>query len=75
MSYQDTGAYDNLRDFIKRKEFCQRLKNQLIGQMAIKNRVFQDREKSCDAETRHNMAEIIKKLDDTVAMMTSKQRK
>ena len=75
MSYQDTGAYNNLRDFIMRKEFCERLKNQLIGQMAIKNRDYYDREKSCDAENRQKIAEIMKALNDTVDMISHKQLK
>lgn len=74
MSYQDNGIYDNLRDFIKRAEFCERLKNQLIGQMAIKNRVYKNREKSCDAETRQKIAEIIKRLDNTIEMISHRKQ-
>lgn len=73
MSYQDTGVYDNLRGFVRRKEFCERLKNQLIGQLAIKNRVYRDRERSCNAKTRQKMVEIIKKLNDTIDAISHKE--
>lgn len=74
MSYQDTGKYDNLRDFVKRKEFCERLKYQLIGQEAIKNRLLQGEDTYCDAKTKQKIAEIIKKLDDVTDMISHKQQ-
>lgn len=68
MSYQDTGKYENLRGFTKRKEFCEQLINQLIGQLAIKNRTsFCGRSVYCDAGTRCKIEKIIKNLNDTVA--------
>lgn len=37
MTYRDTGAYDNLRGFVARKAFLERLKYFLIGQQYIRN--------------------------------------
>lgn len=72
MLYQDSGKYDNLRDYIRRREFCRQLYHLTVCQEALRNSgpqiqigpVLLDRK--CSLSTRRRLARVAEKLERTL---------
>lgn len=73
MRYEDSGAYHNLKDYQERKLFCQRLRNLLVGQKAIRNRRAWIRNRPCSPGTVRKLDMLIQKLDDTIQELSALQ--
>lgn len=76
MCYQDSGIYDNLRDYKKRKEFCKLLYHTLLCQKGIRNRkaLWRD-DLSCSVATRKEIDRVAAKLKDTIQVLSKLQKK
>jgi len=76
MRYEDSGRYDNLRNYEKRKDFCELLRDLLRCQEIIGNREERGRiGLSFRFWTRRKIEKIVKKLDDTIETLSKIQPK
>lgn len=74
MRYQGSGRYDNLRNYQQRMEFCWRLRYMLIAQHSVYNRKWLWKEGlRCSPATRKKLDRIIKKLEETIQMLSGLQ--
>lgn len=80
MCYQDSGKYDNLRNYKKRREFCELLYNTTVCQMAIRNSGFQFRiganlvDREGTLVTRRKINQIAQKLENTMRIILRMQK-
>lgn len=66
MTYRDSGKYQNLAGYRQRLEFCRHLRNALVAQQMVQNRMGLRRKGlPCTPTVRRQLAELISKLDDT----------
>lgn len=80
MRYRDGGKYNNLKNYEKRKDYCELLKYTLICQEVIRNR---ERGRNshkrvmlrCTLRTRRKIEKIVAKLDDTIQILSQLQSK
>lgn len=71
MQYKDSGKYNNLRHYESRREFCRLLRNTLICQEIIKNRVKGKKHHfNCTASTKLKMEKAVAKLDRTIEILS-----
>lgn len=80
MCYQDSGKYNNLKNFEKRIDFCELLRNMLICQEVLQNRgrIKNNRGKihlNCTAATKRKLNQIVAKLDSTLQVLWQLQKK
>lgn len=81
MRYRDSGKYDNLRNYEKRREFCELLYNTAVCQMAIRNSAFQFRlgtnlvDRPGSLLTRRSIDRIAQKLENTMWIISEMQKK
>ena len=71
MRFRDSGAYDNLRDYRQRLDFCKRLRHTLLGQQMVRNRrVLWQGNLPCTRPVRRELDRIIAKLEGTIRIVS-----
>lgn len=71
MGYQDSGKYDNLRNYDRRREFCSLLYHTLLCQKGIRNRrVLWMDHLPCSPSTRREIDRTAAKLKDTIHVLS-----
>lgn len=76
MGYQDSGKYDNLRNYEKRREFCELICHTLLCQKGIQNRkVLWMDDLPCSASTRREIDRTAAKLRNTIRVLSELQKR
>ena len=76
MRYQGSGAYNNLRDYQQRLDFCQRLRHTLLGQKMVRNRkVWWRGSLPCLRATAQKLDRAAAKLEGTILALQKQQKK
>lgn len=76
MCYQDSGKYDNLRNYEQRIKFCELLRDTLLGQIVIRNRrLLWKGNLPCSFTVRREFDQLTAKLEHMVRLLSNLQRK
>lgn len=81
MHYQDSGKYDNLRNYERRREFCELLYNTAVCQKAIRNSGFQFRiganlvDRPGSLVTQRKINRVVQKLENTMQVISEMQKR
>lgn len=74
MAYRGSGAYNNLRGYQERLDFCRRLRWLLLCQESVRNRRFLwVKELPCSAGTARKLRRAVEKLDMTIRALSQQQ--
>jgi hypothetical protein len=68
MKYKDSGKYDNLRDYTKRREFCEKLKYMTMCQSELLNA-------NCTDFATHRLVQAVAKLDAIIGVIAELEQK
>ena len=76
MYYRDSGKYDNLRNYEKRKEFCELLHHALLCQKGVRNRrILGINNLPCSFATSREIDRVAVKLKATIQALSKLQEK
>lgn len=71
MRYRGSGKYDNLRDYQRRIEFCERLRYTLMALKMVRNRkALWRKDLPCGQAARRKLDRVIHKLEDTIKTLS-----
>lgn len=76
MCYKDSGKYNNLRNYEKRKEFCKLLYHVSLCQKGVRNRMRWGKDDlPCSFMTRREIDRVAAKLEATIEALSKLQEK
>ena len=76
MCYKDSGRYDNLRNYEKRKEYCKLLYHLSLCQKGVRNRLRREKDdQPCSFMTRREIDRVAAKLEATIETLANLQEK
>ena len=74
MCYKDSGKYNNLRDYKKRKEFCTLLYHLSLCQKGVRNNIVRKKDdQPCSLRTRRELDRVAAKLEATIETLSKLQ--
>ncbi len=74
MAYRGSGAYNNLRGYQERLDFCRRLRYLLLCQESVRNRqLLWVKGLRCSAGTARKLRKTVEKLDITIRALSQRQ--